>query len=134
MGMLFDHGLDATTAVVVMYPLGWMTQQGPGLPTLIIVMLSTIPFYFFTLQEYYLGRLVLANLSGPDDTSLVFSMVCFTLAYFGTDIFLPEIDFLGFGNMRLGHAILSLVISFEICSSIHCFSSELYHARNESTF
>ena len=24
MGMLFDHGLDAMTAIVVMFPLGWM--------------------------------------------------------------------------------------------------------------
>ena len=84
MGMLFDHGLDATSAVVVMYPLAWIHQIGPGLPTLIMLMMSTIPFYYFTLQEYYMGKMVLAAYSGPDDTSVAISAVCFFTAYQGS--------------------------------------------------
>ena len=84
MGMLFDHGLDATTAILVMYPLGWIHQIGPGLPTLIMVMMSTIPFYCCTVQEYYLGQMILAAFSGPDDTSVAISLVCFIAAYFGS--------------------------------------------------
>ena len=49
MGMLFDHGLDATTAVVVMYPLGRIHNIGAGLPLLMFMMISTVPFYYFTL-------------------------------------------------------------------------------------
>ena len=87
MGMLFDHGLDATTSIVVMFPLGWIHQVGPGLPILLFVMMSTVAFYYFTIQEFYMGRMVLPAISGPDDTSIFISGVCFFTAYFGSEEF-----------------------------------------------
>ena len=85
MGMLFDHGLDAVIAMIAILTMGWMCQLGPGLPTLIMIMMSTIPFYYFTLQEYYMGKMVLAAFSGPDDTSVVYCAVCFFAAYTGSE-------------------------------------------------
>ena len=88
MGMLFDHGLDATTAVVVMYPIGRIHNIGGGLPLLVFMMMSTVSFYYFTLEEYYLGKLLLPAMSGPDDTSLFISGICFYTAYYGSDMWL----------------------------------------------
>jgi len=88
MGMLFDHGLDATTAVVVMYPLGRIHHIGGGLNMIILMMMSTVSFYYLTIEEYYLGKLTLPALSGPDDSSLVISGLCFYTAYMGSDFWL----------------------------------------------
>ena len=88
MGMMFDHGLDSTTAVVVMYQLGRIHNMGGGLLLLIFIMMSSLSFYYFTLEEYYLGKLTLPMFSGPDDTSVAISAVCFLTAYLGSDYWL----------------------------------------------
>ena len=49
MGMLFDHGLDATTAVLVLYQIARVHNVGGGLPLMTLVMMATIPFYYITL-------------------------------------------------------------------------------------
>ena len=93
MGMLFDHGLDATTAIVMNVVLCRMIQVGSGLPALFAIQISTVPFYALTMEEYYIGMLNLPMFSGPDDTSVLISAVCFITAYLGSgDIFTEHID------------------------------------------
>ena len=83
MGMLFDHGLDATTAIVMNIVLARMLNVGPGLPAILVIQISTVPFYYLTMEEYYIGMLNLPMFSGPDDTSLYVSGICFFCAYMG---------------------------------------------------
>ena len=85
MGMLFDHGLDVTIAVVGNLSFFRIFQTGPGLPSLILTMMSTIMAYFLFLEEYYMGKLNLGSFSGPDDLGLVLSIgTCYT-AYQGSE-------------------------------------------------
>lgn len=113
MGMLFDHGLDATTTVVIMYPLGRIHSIGGGLTTLYFMMMSTVAFYYLTIEEYYLGHLKLPAISGPDDTSLLFSAFCFYTAYMGPEIWLAEYD-IGFGKERLPRMFVWALCALEI--------------------
>ena len=57
-------------------------------------------FYYFTLQEYYMGKMVLPMFSGPDDTSVGISIVCFITAYLGPDYWAQETNFLGYDLKR----------------------------------
>lgn len=104
MGMLFDHGLDATTCVVGNYPFLRMWQGGPGLPALVLVMMSTIMAYYLFLEEYYMGKLVLGQLSGPDDMGIFLSLCCFLTAYYGSEeLWGRELEgVFGVEKMRLG--------------------------------
>ena len=92
MGMLFDHGLDATTAFVMNIVIGRMLCIGGGLPAILAVQISCIPFYALTLEEYYIGMLNLPMFSGPDDTSLYISAICFLSAYMGYDWWMEELE------------------------------------------
>ena len=83
MGMLFDHGLDATTAIIMNMVLARMVQIGPGVPALLAIQISTVPFYYLTMEEYYIGMLNLPMFTGPDDTSVALSAICFFSAYMG---------------------------------------------------
>lgn len=83
MGMLFDHGLDAVTAVIVNMTLSRMVSVGPGLAAILVIQCSTVPFYFLIMEEYYIGMLNLPMGTGPDDTSLVIIGLCFFSAYLG---------------------------------------------------
>lgn len=91
MGMLFDHGLDATTAIVMNLVLTRIVGVGPGLPALLAIQISTIPFYFLTLEDYYIGMLHLPIFTGPDDTSLLISGICFFSAYIGSDYWTDQV-------------------------------------------
>ena len=55
-------------------------------------MISCIPFYALTLEEYYIGMLNLPMFSGPDDTSLYISAICFLSAYMGYDWWMEELE------------------------------------------
>lgn len=84
MGMLFDHGLDATTAILMNVVMLRMICVGNGLPAILGIQISTIPFYYLTMEEYYIGMLNLPMFTGPDDTSVVISMLCFFSAFMGS--------------------------------------------------
>jgi len=83
MGMLFDHGLDATTSIVMNMVLCRILQVGGGLPAILAIQISTVPFYCLTMEEYYIGMLNLPIFTGPDDTSVIISCMCFFAAYMG---------------------------------------------------
>ena len=47
-------------------------------------MATTIPFYYLIYQEYYTGVLNLPFMSGPDDTSVLVTLMCWFTAYEGS--------------------------------------------------
>lgn len=97
-------------------------------------MMSTVSFYYLTIEEYYLGKLYLPALSGPDDTSLFISGVCFYTAYVGSEIWLTEADFFGLGTLRLVHLAIRAICIFEIgmvCTSVY---NNLSAGKNTETF
>lgn len=61
-----------------------MTQIGSGWQAMWCMMMSTIPFYYLTLETYYLGVLTLPSFSGPDDLSVLHFFVHMYTAYVGS--------------------------------------------------
>jgi len=136
MGMLFDHGLDATTCVVGNYPFLRMWQGGPGLPALVLVMMSTIMAYYLFLEEYYMGKLVLGQLSGPDDMGIFLSFCCFLTAYYGSEeLWGRELEgVFGVEKMRLGQAVIYAIFAFNVAATLHQVVSNIHAGRSNATF
>mmetsp|Transcript_13535 Transcript_13535/g.18538 ORF Transcript_13535/g.18538 Transcript_13535/m.18538 type:complete len:107 (-) Transcript_13535:731-1051(-) len=97
MGMLFDHGLDATTAILMNIVICRILQVGSGLPAILGIQISTVPFYCLTMEEYYIGMLNLPMFTGPDDTSLVIICVLFISAFLGNGEWYREMVDVPFG-------------------------------------
>lgn len=84
MGMLFDHGCDAMTAVNFNIVIQRMMQTGGGTIAMLSMLISTLPFYALSFEEFYTGVLVMPAFTGPDDAALsVFVLACIT-AYYGS--------------------------------------------------
>ena len=93
------------------------------------MMMSTIPFYFFTLETFYLGALTLPSFSGPDDASIAHFFVCLFTAFYGSQqIWQQDVNF-GFGEMRLSHLGLYVVSFLEITSVFCGVTMNLWHGR-----
>ena len=143
MGMLFDHGLDATTAILMNIVITRILQVGSGLPAILAIQISAVPFYYITMEEYYIGMLNLPMFSGPDDTSLVIIALCWFSAYMGSgdwwreDIEVPfgVTEYFGLPTTykRSAYAVTIIYfaeISFVIIGNI----KKYWEARNESHF
>lgn len=82
--------------------------------------MPTVPFYYMTLETYYLGKLKQPAFSGPDDVSLAIIAVSFYVGFYGNEFFLNEYDFFGiFGNIRLSHICMYLIAIFELTSNFN---------------
>ena len=48
------------------------------------LLVSTLPFFYATLEQYYTGKLVLGPINGIDEGSFVFIGLCFISGYYGS--------------------------------------------------
>ena len=135
LGMLFDHGCDAMTAVLNNIMVQRILQMGSGAPALICMMVSTIPFYYLILEEFYLGVLMMPMFSGPDDSSLAYYALCLYTAWAGSEaLWAAEHNFFGFGEMRLSHVFMVVVAFFEIASVLNGVCTNLWNGRHSEHF
>ena len=134
MGMLFDHGLDATSSIVVMYQIGRIHNVGGGFDLLLFIYLSSVSFYYFTLTEYYMGKMILPMFSGPDDTSVGISIVCFITAYLGPAYWAQETDFFGFENLKRKSILLYSIACFQLPFAAVATIANLIRASKSETF
>ena len=135
--MLFDHGLDATSSIVVMYQIGRVHNCGGGFDLLLFMYLSSVSFYYFTLTEYYMGKMILPMFSGPDDTSVGISLVCFTTAYLGPAYWAETTniaDFLGFENLKRKSILLYSLACFQLPFAACATITNLNRASKSETF
>jgi len=117
MGMLFDHGCDAITSVLSAFMACKLFSTGNGIVALMAFILPTISFWYITLQEFYLGYMHLPALTGPDDTQLVFTILCFMVGYTGTEYWANnywDIPYLGIGKVPVTQLIVGFLLLFEI--------------------
>lgn len=99
------------------------------------MMMSTIPFYYLTLETYYLGQLILPPFSGPDDASVAHFFVHLFTAYVGSqELWQRKFNFLGFGDIKTIYLGLYVVSILEISSVISGVATNLWHARNSENF
>jgi len=134
MGMLFDHGSDAFTALMIAILLGRYFQIGNGIGNLVATILPAVPFFFCNLAEYYTGTLDLPALVGPEDTQLAVSVGCWLVAYTGTSIFDNVTYDFGMGEMHITHSLLTLIILAEFVGIFGHVYSSINDAKNTEHF
>ena len=99
------------------------------------MMMATVPFYYLTLETYYLGEMNLPSWSGPDDTQVAHFFVCMYTAYVGSqELYLHKYNFLGFEGVQFNHLVLYFLLGFEIISVVSGVGTNLYHARHNEYF
>jgi 23S rRNA pseudoU1915 N3-methylase RlmH len=77
---------------------------------------STLPFYFTMLEQYYTGTFTLPIVNGVDDGSLGYILFCILTGSKGTDFWLKEYGNPQFGipRLRLGHWLLYILLAIQI--------------------
>lgn len=85
LGMLFDHGCDAYTSMIVIINLAKITQVGNNPFSLFSILLVAVPFYFATLESYYIGGVNLPEFNAVTDGSLVYLGMCVLCSIQGYD-------------------------------------------------
>ena len=80
-----------------------------------------------------MGKLILPAFSGPDDTSLLFSLACFFTAYIGSDTYMAEYDF-GFGDIRLGFVLARFGFCYEMFFILPDFAKNIWAAKDTEHF
>jgi ethanolaminephosphotransferase len=133
LGMMFDHGLDACTAVLQIIMMQRVGQVGDHWTGMLCMTMTTVPFYYLTLETYYLGEMNLPSWSGPDDTQVAYAIGCLILAVIGTDIFLYELEFMGV-KTQVNHMVLYVLVIFEVVSIVSSFFSNVWAARKKPYF
>ena len=103
--MLLDHGADSFLAVFASVNAACFFSPGNNLWALSAVVIGSLPFYFATLEGYYIGGVFLGKINGVTDGSFV---------YIGMTLFVSFIDqnylFIPIWNgLRFSH-ILSLIL------------------------
>ncbi|KAL9654334.1 hypothetical protein ABK040_010363 [Willaertia magna] len=87
LGELFDHGVDSLATTVAAIAWLCVCGQGATLTTFIINIISILPFFFATWEEYYIGGLFLGKINGPIEGVLGFVFVQILGAIFGYEFF-----------------------------------------------
>lgn len=99
LGMLVDHGCDAYTSVIVACNLTMVVQAGLSEYSILPCFVSTIPFFFATLESYFIGGVYLPEINAVSDGCIAYMFVCFGTVYLGYE----ELTALKNGNMRISH-------------------------------
>lgn len=78
----------------------------------------------------------LPNLTGPDDTQLMFCVMCFAAGIIGTPFFATTLDFTIFGNeeVRIGQIMIVLGIFVINPLTFYGTMSELYRSKDSEHF
>lgn len=103
LGMLFDHGADCLTTVVNYFMVARICQLGESYMAVMCLFFSTMPFYYFTLEHYYVGKLVLPEVNGVDEGSWVYLFCCILLSQTGLEFMREDIHYPYFGVGKAYH-------------------------------
>jgi len=71
LGMIMDHSCDALTTAI--FSIGLATIAGVQTPQVYFIVwtMCSIPFYFSTLEAYYVGTLHLGYLNGASEGTII---------------------------------------------------------------
>merc|ERR1712232_614212 len=123
LGMLFDHGLDAFVSVIINIVVTRVGQVGSGPIAIIGIQLSTLPFFYLTMEEYFLGHQTQPLIGGPDDMCLLMAFACFLCAHKDMQLKLTTevAPIPGVGPMRCSSIIVGILWFVEAVSIISSF-------------
>ena len=118
LGMLLDHGMDSVTAVINNFLLQRVMQIGNNYFCLIGLLVSTMPFYFAMLEQYYTGELILQVVNGVDDGSLGYIAFCLLTATYGISYWTQEFSIFGLPPVQLSHLVIYVLFAaLAVCTA-----------------
>ncbi len=85
----------------------------------ISLMSSTLPFYYAIVEQFYTGELIMAEINGIDDGSILYVGFCLLTAYKGTEIWTTQVSFFGEAQEPLIHKIAYLVLLSQVAFTIN---------------
>ena len=91
LGLLFDHGTDACTTFYVTVVTGSIMYCSNMYQYLLLYFPLSCTFFINTWEEYYVGELVLPEINGVAEGTLVIDIIHIISAIYGRDFFLKEI-------------------------------------------
>ena len=89
---------------------------------MILMSMSTLMSYYTFLEDFYIGKLILGAVGGPDDVSLFLSGICYFTAWGGSvalwgqpmTIFGESFTLFGIENINCGPFLISLCMTFNM--------------------
>ena len=81
--MLFDHQCDCLATVINAFLLERMLQIGNRNDTVTCLMVSTCPFYYVLLEQYYTGEMNFPEVNGVDEGTLIYFLLALYPAIYG---------------------------------------------------
>lgn len=116
LGMLLDHGIDSVTAVINNFILQRVLMSGNNINGMFAMIISTMPFYFAVIEQYYTGELILQVVNGVDDGSIAYIAMCFATAYFGANTWIQEVELFGSKHTITQVVIYILMVALSLCT------------------
>lgn len=85
--MIFDHGIDAINAVLLILPVAAALGTGKTNEILILMSIGFIPFLTQGWEEYYREEMVLPVINGPSEGLLITMGLLLYSSYYGAEVF-----------------------------------------------
>lgn len=83
LGMILDHQCDVIVSVINSFIVQRMVQTGNRSDGLFTMFITTLPFYFVLLEQYYTGEMNFPPINGVDEGTLIYFFVSMISAYYG---------------------------------------------------
>ena len=120
LGLLFDHGTDACTTFYATIVSGSIMYYEYIYQYLLLYFPLSFTFFINTWEEYYVGELVLPEINGVAEGTLIIDIVYIISAIYGSNFFLKEVD-LFFGKKIKVNDLIGIIYILFSCS-LFCVS------------
>ena len=101
LGLLVDHGTDACTTFYITIVAGGITYATEIYQYLLYYLPITLTFFLNTWEEYYVGELVLPEINGIAEGTLLTDIVFILSALYGKQFYWKEIDIFGKYKLKM---------------------------------
>eukprot|EP00602_Paraphysomonas_sp_CaronLab_P004402 CAMPEP_0185033564 /NCGR_PEP_ID=MMETSP1103-20130426/22623_1 /TAXON_ID=36769 /ORGANISM="Paraphysomonas bandaiensis, Strain Caron Lab Isolate" /LENGTH=296 /DNA_ID=CAMNT_0027569877 /DNA_START=220 /DNA_END=1110 /DNA_ORIENTATION=+ len=91
LGMIYDHGIDAINAGLLMLPIASALGTGETMKLFLLYGMGFFPFYMQGWEEFYREELVLPVVNGPTEGLLVVMGLCTTSFFHGAEFWQDSI-------------------------------------------
>ena len=85
LGMIFDHQCDVIVSVINSFVIQRMMLTGNTRNSLHCLFVTSCPFYYVLLEQYYTGEMNFPPINGVDEGTLLYVTLCMFTAYYGSE-------------------------------------------------
>ena len=107
LGMLLDHGSDAFCAAITTLNLAYMLMAHNTYLVMLACSIGTVPFYYATLESYYIGGVFLPFLNGASEGAFIITGLGIALEKIGSQVMLTKV----YGVQLNEYVAISVVLS-----------------------